>query len=361
MERVGMRPSSEAELAEMIKGATGQLAVRGGGTRSLAPASGAVIETGGLSGIRLYEPGALTLVAQAGTPLTEVEAALAAQGQRLPFEVPDMRGLLGRSGQSTIGGVVAANASGPRRVQAGACRDSLIGLRFVDGTGMPAKNGGRVMKNVTGIDLVKLMAGSWGRLGVLTEVAFKLLPVPETAATLRVAVAGAEPAVAALSAALTSPFDVTGAAFVPHEGAFVRVEGFAPSVAYRSGELTRRLAAFGAVDVVAHDPWPAIRDVAPFHQAKGDVWRISTTPSKAPALVARAEARAAIYDWGGGLIWLLVDEGRDLRAALGAFDGHATLVRSASALPRYHPEPAAIAALTRGIAAKFDPRHLFGE
>lgn len=354
-----MRPESEAELAETIKAATGPLAIRGGGTRALAAASGAVVQTGGLSGIALYEPGALTLVAKAGTPLAEIETTLSAQGQRLPFEVPDLRALLGRQGASTIGGVVAANASGPRRVQAGACRDSLIGVRFVDGTGTVVKNGGRVMKNVTGIDLVKLMAGSCGRLGVLTEVAFKLLPVPETAATLCVAVDGAEQAVAALSAALTSPFDVTGAAFWPGRGAFVRVEGFAPSVAYRTAELTRRLAPFGAVEAVTDDPWPAIRDVAPFHGAQGDVWRISTTPSKAPALAARAEARAALFDWGGGLIWLLVEEGRDLRAALGPFDGHATLVRSASALPRHPPEPPAIAALTRGIAAKFDPRHLF--
>lgn len=355
-----MRPQSEAELADCIKSATAPVTVQGGGTRRLGPLHGAPLSTAGLSGITLYEPGALTLVAQAGTPLAQIEATLAAEGQRLPFEVPDMRPLLGRTGASTLGGVVAANASGPRRIQAGACRDSLIGVRFVDGTGTVVKNGGRVMKNVTGIDLVKLMAGAQGRLGVLTEVAFKLLPMPEAAVTLVVHGLDDGAAIAALSAALTSPFDVTGAAHWPARGTFVRIEGFAPSVAYRCAELQRRLARFGAVDIATDDPWPAIRDVAPFHAAAGDVWRVSTTPSAAAELVARAAPRQALYDWGGGLVWLLTDPGFDLRAQIGPFAGHATLVRSDSALPVFHAEPAPVAALTRGLRAKFDPRGLFG-
>lgn len=354
-----MRPQSEIELAEMVKAASVPFTVQGGCTRRLGAMAGDVLETAGLSGITLYEPGALTLVAQAGTPLALIEAALAAENQRLPFEVPDLRGLLGRSGTSTIGGTVAANASGPRRIQAGACRDSLIGVRFVDGTGTVVKNGGRVMKNVTGIDLVKLMAGSQGRLGVLTEVAFKLLPLPETAATLVLHGLDDAAAITALSTALTSPFDVSGAAHWPGHGTFIRIEGFAASVAYRSAELQRRLAGFGAVDVAHDDPWPAIRDVAPFHGTAGDVWRLSTTPSQVPGVVARAAPRQALYDWGGGLVWLLTDPGFDLRAALGPFAGHATLVRSDSPLPVFHPEPAPIAALTRGLRAKFDPRGLF--
>lgn len=354
-----MRPSSEAELAAIIRSANRPFTVQGGGTRRLGPLDAEALDTTGLCGITLYEPGALTLVAQAGTPLTEIDATLAAHGQRLPFEAPDLRGLLGRQGASTIGGVVAANASGPRRIQAGAARDSLIGVRFVDGTGTVVKNGGRVMKNVTGIDLVKLMAGSQGRLGVLTEVAFKLLPVPEASATLVLQGLDDASAIAALSAALTSPFDVTGAAHWPQRGTFVRVEGFATSVAYRSTELQRKLAGFGTVTLADDDPWPAIRDVAPLHGTHGDVWRLSTTPSEAPALVARIAPQQALYDWGGGLVWLLTDPGFDLRAHIGPFSGHATLVRSTSALPIFHPEPAPIAALTRGLRAKFDPRGLF--
>ncbi|MCZ8153972.1 MAG: FAD-binding protein [Rhodobacteraceae bacterium] len=355
-----MRPGSEAELAEIVRGAGGPFAIRGGGTRGIGVTGpGAVLETGGLSGIALYEPGALTLVVGAGTPVAEVERVLAAEGQRLPFEPPDMRGLLGRAGESTIGGVVAANASGPRRVQAGACRDSLIGVRFVDGTGTVIRNGGRVMKNVTGIDLVKLMAGSHGTLGVITEVAFKLLPAPEVQATLCVAGLGDAQAVAAMAAALGSPFDVTGAAHVPGRGTFLRLEGFETSVRYRAKELARVLGRFGSVAEVGGDVWTQVRDVAPFHGVEGDVWRLSVTPSEAPALVAKAGAEAAVYDWGGGLVWLRMAAGVDLRARLGAFQGHATRVRGEGPVPAFQPEPATVAALSAGLRAKFDPRGVF--
>ena len=351
-----MRPASEAELAETLRSANGPLVVRGGGTRSVGASAGEVLETGGLSGVVLYEPGALTLVAGAGTPLAEVEALLAAEGQRLPFEVPDMRGLLGRTGESTLGGVVAANASGPRRVQAGAARDSLIGVRFVDGAGTVIKNGGRVMKNVTGYDLVKLMAGSWGTLGVLSEVSFKLLPVPETGATLILQGLSDARAVQAMAAALGSPFEVNGAAHWPGEGTFLRIEGFAASVAYRAGQLQRHLAAFGAVEVEEGTArWTGIRDVVPFQGRAGDVWRISVKPSDAPGLVARLGEAKVLYDWGGGLIWVLVAAGTDLRARLGAFQGHATRVRG-DGPGAFQPEPPGVAALTRGLRAKFDAR-----
>jgi glycolate oxidase FAD binding subunit len=359
-----MRPESEQELADMVRGATGPLAVRGGGTRGIGrPVPGAVLETGGLAGVRLYEPGALTLVAGAGTPLAEVEALLAAEGQRLPFEPMDHRGLLGTTGAPTLGGMVAANASGPRRVQAGACRDSLIGVRFVDGTGAVVKNGGRVMKNVTGYDLAKLMAGSWGTLGVLSEVSFKLLPAPETAATL--VYTGLDPAraVALMASALGSPYEVTGAAHLPDGRTVLRIEGFAASVAYRVGELAAHLEGFGTAARLDREEtaqlWTGVRDVAPFQGRAGDVWRISVKPSDAPGLLARV-AGEAMLDWGGGLIWALVPEGTDLRADLGAFKGHATLIRAATGtrarLACFHPDPAPVAALSRGLRARFDPR-----
>ncbi|TGD62413.1 FAD-binding protein [Tabrizicola sp. WMC-M-20] len=351
-----MRPANEAELAEAIRAANGPVLVRGGGTRTVGACTGEVLETGGLSGVALYEPGALTLVAGAGTPLAEVEALLAVEGQRLPFEVPDMRGLLGRSGDSTLGGVVAANASGPRRVQAGGCRDSLIGVRFVDGAGTVIKNGGRVMKNVTGYDLVKLMAGSWGTLGVLSEVSFKLLPVPEAGATLILRGLSDGQAVQAMASALGSPFEVNGAAHWPGQGTFLRIEGFAASVAYRATQLQRHLAAFGTVEMEEGTArWDAIRDVVPFHGREGDVWRISVKPSDAPGLVARMGDAEVLYDWGGGLIWALMVPGADLRAQLGAFQGHATRVRGAGP-GAFQPEPPGVAALTRGLRAKFDPR-----
>lgn len=361
-----VRVSSEEELALLVREAAGPLRVRGGGTRGIAGA-GEILDVSGIAGITLYEPEALTLVAKAGTPLAEVEAALAAGGQRLAFEPADWRGLLGTSGEPTIGGMVAANVSGPRRVQAGACRDALLGVRFVDGTGAVVKNGGRVMKNVTGYDLVKLMAGSWGTLGVLTEVSLKVLPAPEAAAALVIAGLDDVQAVAAMTGALASPYDVTGAAHGP-AGTLIRIEGFAGSVAYRAAELAGRLGRFGAV-AVERDPekvaalWRDLRDVVAFHGVAGDVWRLSVKTSDAPGLVERAGARQALYDWGGGLVWLLMPEGADLRAALGAFGGHATLIRAGAEtrarIPTFQPEVPAVAALSRGLRQRFDPRGLF--
>jgi glycolate oxidase FAD binding subunit len=354
-------PRTEAELADAIASAATPLRVIGGGTRSVVPMSNAaVLSASGLSGITIYEPGSLTLVAQAGTPVAQIEAALASEGQRLAFEPMDHRGLLGTEGTPTIGGVVAANVSGPRRIQAGAARDFLLGVRFVDGAGRVLKNGGRVMKNVTGYDLVKLMAGSRGRLGVLSEVAFKVLPLPEVTVTLVLQGLDDAAAVRAMSQALSSPFEVSGAAHWPGQGTFLRIEGFAGSVAYRAAQLREMLG--GEIEESAQR-WTEIRDVTPFHAADGDIWRVSVKPSDAPAIVARAGAEAVLYDWGGGLVWFRMAPGSDLRARIAPFQGHATLVRAGAdamaRLPLEQPEPAALAALSSGIRAKFDPRGIF--
>ena len=367
---MALRPNSEAELAEYVRGANGPMRIVGGGTRSIGhfgPAE--ALETAALTGVSLYEPGALTLVAGAGTLLADVDAMLAREGQRLPFEVPDLRGLLGRTGSSTLGGVVATNASGPRRVQVGACRDSLIGVRFVDGSGTVIKNGGRVMKNVTGYDLVKLMAGSHGTLGVLTEVSFKLLPVPEAAATVMLYGLDAKAAVAAMAAALGSPFEVSGAAHVSagadgHPVTFLRIEGFEASVTYRGERLKSLLAGRGEMAVVTDRAqvdrqWQGLRDVAAFHGTAKDVWRISLKPSDAPEIMARMPAgTGTCLDWGGGLIWAAVDRGTDLRAQLLPFAGHATQVSGdmADGIAVFHPEAPALATLAKGLRAKFDPR-----
>ncbi len=360
-----MRPESEAELADCVAGLTTSVRIEGGGTRG-AVTHGSKLSTAGLSGVTLYEPGALTLVAQAGTPLTEIKAALDAEGQRLAFEPMDHRGLLGTRGEPTIGGVVAANASGPRRVQVGACRDFLLGVRFVDGSGQVTKNGGRVMKNVTGYDLVKLMAGSWGTLGVLTEVALKVLPKSETQATLAVQVPDAKAAVSVLSAALTSPFEVSGAAYDPLAGhALVRVEGFADSVVYRTDRLMELLKGFGEIEQVKDSAgvWASIRDVGPLQGKEGDVWRVSVKPGDAPKIAARLEADQILFDWGGGLIWAILPKGTNVRKRLGVFDGHATIIRAddetVSALGRFHPEAAPVSALTKAIRQKFDPHGRF--
>jgi glycolate oxidase FAD binding subunit len=240
----------------------------------------------------------------------------------------------------------------------------MLGVRFVDGTGTIVKNGGRVMKNVTGYDLVKLMSGSWGTLGVLTEVSLKVLPKPETAACVFIDGLSDVDAVQAMAKALGSPFEVSGAAHIPvglngQPVTMLRIEGFSGSVAYRADQIA---GLFGGMSVrVERDPeavakgWAWVRDVDTFQSTEGDVWRVSCTPSDAAGLGAKMKAAAHLYDWGGGLIWARVPEGTDLRARLGAFDGHATLVRGAGQA-KFQPEPAPVAALSRGLRARFDPK-----
>ncbi|MCO8144060.1 FAD-binding protein [Rhodovulum tesquicola] len=390
-----MRPGTEAELAEAVAAAAGPLRILGGGTRPVGrPVEGEALSVAGLSGVVLYEPGALTLVVRAGTPLEEVERVLAGEGQRLAFEPMDHRVLLGGSGVPTIGGVVAGNVSGPRRVQAGACRDSLIGVRFVDGRGAVIRNGGRVMKNVTGYDLVKLMAGSRGTLGVLSEVAFKLLPVPESVATVTLHGADGARAFEAMTRAMKSPFEVSGAAWLPGKGeVHLRLEGFAGSVAYRAGRLRALLAGPGEVTVETGAEanarlWRAIRDVEAL-AGHAFVWRVSMAPGAMRAGLRADLDRTArfdrVVDWAGGLCWIGMTEAqaadyaprfgaadavagairfhRDLQAEMADPElggGHATLVKGPEALraavPVFQPELAPLAALARGLRAQFDPR-----
>ncbi len=364
-------PDTEDGLARTLAGSADPLRIVGGGTRPMGkPVSGDTLSTAGLRGIVLYEPGALTLVARAGTPVSEIDTALAAEGQRLPFEPMDHRGLLGTEGVPTIGGVVAANVSGPRRVQTGACRDFLLGVRFVDGCGTVLKSGGRVMKNVTGYDLARLMAGAYGTLGVLSEVSLKVLPRTASTGVLLLEGLTDKDAVRALSMALRSPFEVTGAAHTTSgvDGVpvtMIRVEGFETQVAYRGERLRGLLAEFGdwAVETDrdrTEAGWAWVRDVEAFHGKPGDVWRLSVKPSDAPAVAARAEADGLLYDWGGGLVWILVPEATDLRARLGDFAGHATLVRASESTRRsldvFQPQSARLAALGRGLRERFDPR-----
>lgn len=373
-------PADEASLAEAVStAATARtpLEIEGGGTRrglGRPVQASATLSTRGLSGITTYEPGALTLIAQAGTPIAEIEAALAAEGQMLPFEPIDHRALLRTDGAPTIGGAVAVAASGPRRLQKGACRDFMLGVRFVDGEGQVIKNGGRVMKNVTGYDLVKLMAGQYGTLGVLTEIAFKVLPAPQATVTLTARDLPDRAAVEALSRALGSPYDVAGAAHLDASTAggtaetYLRIEGLTRSAAYRTGKLLEVLGAGWDVAPDPTAPWQAIRDVVPFADREGAVWRVSVKPTDGPALVENLLTAgldvAALYDWGGGLVWLLAPEdgdagARTIRDQTAALGGHATLIRATAAtraaVDVFEPEPPVVARLSAGLRAKFDP------
>ncbi|MCI4660701.1 MAG: glycolate oxidase subunit GlcE [Neomegalonema sp.] len=376
-----MQPADEAELAALIAEAAASgtaLEIIGGGSKrgiGKPVAASQRLSSAALTGITLYEPGALTLVAKAGTPLATIEAALLAENQRLPFEPMDYRPLLGSAGtEPTLGGMVAANVCGPRRIQAGACRDSLIGVRFVNGRGACIKSGGRVMKNVTGYDLVKLMAGSYGTLGVLSEASFKLLPRPESVETLILHGLDEAAAVAVLCEALGSPFDVTGAAHLPGETprTLIRVEGFADSTAYRAGQLRDRLAHHAHAEIASDADsnaalWRSVRDVEPFAGQSGAVWRLSLKPTDGPKVVAQIRTKReaqALYDWGGGLVWLLTSDLEDagaeqIRAAAAQVGGDASLIRASEPLrmrvPTFPPQAPMIAKLTAGLRAQFDP------
>ena len=378
-----MSPSDDAGLVEAVAGATGPLDIVGGGTRPTGRSPrGETVAVAGLSGISLYEPGALTMVAGAGTPVSEIEAALAAEGQMLAFEPLALGAVTGAGGASTIGGIFATNASGPRRIQGGAARDYLLGVRFVDGLGRAVKNGGRVMKNVTGYDLVKLMAGAHGTLGVLSEVSFKTLPRAEAQATIEIRGLSDADAIATMSTAMGSPFDVSGAmhASAGVEDAPVtriRVEGFTDSVAYRADELAKRLDRFGEVHhVEGREAWDAARHMAPFaksaHGDGGAVWSITVKPSDAPAFMAGVERFGCRYtfDWAGGRIFAGLGKDGDqagfhaaLQAAVGETGGQARLLHGPAALSDaiaiFQPEAAPLAKLAAGLRARFDPRGIF--
>jgi len=254
--------------------------------------------------------------------------------------------LLGSNGEPTIGGAVAVAASGPRRLRAGAVRDALLGIRYVNGQGEVLRSGGRVMKNVTGYDLPKLMCGAYGTLGAITEIGLKVIPKVEIVKTLAVVGLGDERAVAAMSSALKTPTDVSAAAHLPAAASkelgfsdsvtLLRVEGFETQAAYRITVLREALATFGDLVEIDTNPWPAIRDVMMFAGDDRAIWRLSVKPTDAPGLVAALRDQMdceAFFDWGGGMIWLACVEGADasepiVRAALGGVGGHATLMRA---------------------------------
>lgn len=351
----------------------------------------ATLDLSALSGVTLYEPAELVLSAQAGTPLAEIDALLAASGQALAFEPMDYGPLLGGPvGVGTIGGALAANLSGPRRVKAGAARDHFLGVSAVSGRGEAFKSGGRVVKNVTGYDLCKLLAGSWGTLAAMTEVTIKTLPRAEREETVLILELDDAAAGKAMAEVMGSFADVSAAAHLPAAVAAriaetatagggvtaFRLEGVAPSIAHRKGVLEKLAAPYGALGVLdeaaSRALWRAIRDVTPFAAGQADdervIWRISTAPARGPevgrALTKRARAEV-LFDWGGGLIWAALppsdDAGSELvRAIVAAAGGHATLVRAPAAtratVDVFQPQPEVLAALTRRVHESFDPQ-----
>lgn len=348
-----------------------------------------VLDLSQLSGITLYEPEELVLSAKAGTPISEIEGLLAEHNQQFAFEPMDYGPLLGgESGHGTIGGVLCANLSGPRRIKAGAARDHVLGVYAVSGRGEAFKSGGRVVKNVTGYDLSKGLAGSWGTLAVVTDVTFKVLPAAETEKTLVLSGLDDARAAAAMSEAMGSSAEVSGAAHLPEgvAGRFLsgalagtartvlRVEGVAPSVDYRIDLLTRLLKQFGGAEIIekreSQTLWREIRDCHPFTDGtEAAVWRVSMAPTEGHRMVdafRRAAGANAYYDWQGGLVWLRMEadpEADILRKLIVHFGGgHATLVRATpavrAALPVFQPQPPELAALSARLKEQFDPRNI---
>lgn len=390
-----LTPSTETEAAALIREHAARktpLHIRGGGTRAgfgNPVAAEATLSSQALTGITAYNPAEMVITARAGTPVAEIEAALAANGQGMAFEPMDHRGAMGTSGTPTIGGLFAVNSSGPRRFTAGAARDHLLGVRFVNGAGDVVKAGGKVMKNVTGLDLVKLLAGSHGTLGFLTEVTFKVLPVPKTSTTLVLSGLEDEQAMKSLAAAMSLSVEVSGAAHLPEsvrgrfiggklpEGAatVMRLEGLEASVAVRVEKLAAAMAGFGPVsrldDAHSKTLWREIRDVLPYADGTArPLWRVSMAPSAAWKLVAGLRLRAGIdayYDWQGGLVWMRMEadpEAEVLRHGIRTLGGgHATLVRAApqirAEVATFEPQAPAVALLSARVRAKLDPNGIF--
>jgi len=344
------------------------------------------LDVSGLTGVTLYEPEELVLSAKAGTPIAEIEALLDKHGQQLAFEPADYGLLFGQAaGQGTLGGVVAANLSGPRRIKAGAARDHVLGASAVTGRAETIKTGGRVVKNVTGYDLCKVLSGSWGTLAVMTDITIKVLPKPETEATVVVEGLSDAQACAAMTAATGSSADVSCAAHLPDHVAswfaglkaeaatVLRLEGVAPSVKHREGQLAALMKTFGPVSILdaaaSRAVWRDIRDVKAFAVASArhrPVWRISTAPAQAHRLVDLITPAAQMfYDWAGGLVWLGMPyedepDAGSVRMAVGELGGHATLIRAPAAVRAavdvFQPEPPGLRALSHRVKESFDPK-----
>lgn len=363
-----MLPETEAELAAMVRDAAGPLLVQGLGSKSkmLRPVqAAATLSTAAMTGITLYAPNELVMSARAGTKLSEIEEVLAARGQQMVAEPSHLFGE-----DQTLGGIVGANVSGPRRVSGGAMRDHVLGVRAVNGSGEILNFGGRVLKNVTGLDIGKLLTGSFGTLAVMTEITFKVLPVSEATGTIVVHGLDAEAGVKVLSAGLGSPFSVSGAAYLPAQRqAVLRIEEFETSVEYRCKKFA---AQFPSAEILGTEPskilWQNIRDckILPAGEA---LWRVSVRPSAGPGIL-RAVANLGVtgfLDWGGGLVWLSGPATQTVHeavcAAARAVAGVWWLMQAPEPLRTVvdvvPPESPALAKLRERVQQSFDPRGIF--
>lgn len=393
-----VRPRDENELSQVVRAladAKMPAEIKGAGSKRAAgrPLNcQAIVETIGLTGLTLYEPTELVMSARAGTPLREIEAMLSSRNQMLPFEPIDLGPVTGTvAGAQTVGGVFATNASGPRRIASGGSRDHVLGMRAVNGRGEVFKSGGRVLKNVTGYDVARMLNGSWGTLAVMTEITFKVMPRPQETETLVWPGLTEEIAIEAMCAALATPYEVSGtihvgAALTPRLELVglareavpltaMRIENFSTSVAYRSGRLAEALKIYGAPFRLGHAAslqfWAEVGRLSVFCRRPGEearqLWRISTAPRQAAKVLSairRNTAAEVMLDASGGIIWLEVPAsadagGADIRRILASFGGHATLVAAdrdvRETVEVFQPMTPVVAQLSVGLKDAFDP------
>jgi glycolate oxidase FAD binding subunit len=357
-----LRPRDVGDLAEIIRTHPRALEPIGTGSkRALGrPLDADLLDLSALDGIVSYEPAELVLSARCATRLAGIEAALLAHRQRLAFEPPDFGALLGVALPQTVGGVLAANLAGSRRLVGGAARDHFLGFAAVDGLGERFKGGGKVVKNVTGYDLPKLLAGSWGTLAVLTEVTIRVAPAPEVEQTLVLKARDVAHAIEILTAAAGSPFEVSSAAYDPARGCFLRLEGFASSVQARAVAVRELVGADCTTlgDAESRALWRDIGGACALADAPV-VWRISVPPTDAPRVVAAIDPERYLLDWAGGLIWAAYEDVDATRVRGALREGHATLLKAPAAaraaIPTFQPQPAALAAIAARVKAAFDP------
>lgn len=395
-----LKPATDWELQSMVKQLVAHnmsVELVGYGTKRAVGRpvnASAAITTSGIYGIAMYEPTELVMSARTGTPLSQIEVELAARGQMLAFEPIDLGPALGTyAGSQSIGSVFACNLSGPRRMLAGAARDHLIGVRGINGRAEKFQSGGRVMKNVTGIDVGRGLTGSWGTLAAMTEVTFKVQPIPEDTVTLVYGGLTDELAVELMCAGMTSPYEVSGtvhmtanvAARLLHDGlgnagkslTAIRIENFPRSVAYRKEKMKERLKVYGPPLELDQDEslkfWGEMRRLSCLsYSPQTYLWRISTSPKTAPKLINTIKRNMdnveTLYDWSGGLVWLEIpasaDAGAaDIRRALATHGGYATLIRADAEVREgvdvFQPMTPVVERLSRGLKTAFDPANIF--
>ena len=379
-DQVILRPNGTDELVEAISqaAARGQrLEVRGGGTKSAIGRPGrdtTLLQIQGFDTVIDYDGPELVVTAGSSTPLAEIEALLAQNNQMLAFEPFDHAVLFGLAPAATLGGVIAAGVSGSRRLTAGAVRDHFLGLRGVSGRGEAFMGGAKVVKNVTGYDLPKLLANSWGQLAVMTEVTLKVLPRPQTVQTVVLSGLDERQACLVMGQALGSQADVAAAAHLPAEinGGLaltaLRLEGFEPSVKARVQMVLAQFGATASCDVLPTEAsallWEQVQHLTPL-QGEGALWRINVPPMSGSEVIEQLKPYGArcLLDWAGGLVWALLpttDGGQGVRDVASALGGHAMLIRAPEALrlsvPTQHPLAPGVAALTQRVKDGFDPK-----